>query len=231
MLEQMKIEDLIIKTEKVKWQDLKDLQPENLKIPYHSEKTKKSIIDLGFAQAIYVWQDPETSEIYICDGHLRREILVELINDGFDVPEELPCTFLDNTKIKTKKEAITYLLRVFNVKRNPMDDKILAEWVEIMDLSVEDVCFEELDIKFETDDIEAEKLDTVEEEKKENDFQGVEEGGVARKTISFTLCGDQIELVNRKLAECKKSVEFNYCETFGNDDQNGNALCCLLSKI
>ena len=32
----MKIQDLIVKTEKVKWQDLKDLQPENLKIPYHS---------------------------------------------------------------------------------------------------------------------------------------------------------------------------------------------------
>ena len=216
----------------IKWRELKDLQPQNLKIPYHTEKTKKSIIDLGFASPFDVWVNPKTQEYLIADGHGRRDVLMELIADGFDVPEELPCTFLDNTKIKTQKEAIKYLLRVFNVKRNPMDDGILAEWVETMDLSVEDVCFEELDIKFETDDIEAEKLDTVEEEENEDDddFQGVEEGGLATKRISFTLCGDQIELVNRKLAECKKSVEFNYCETFGNEDQNVNALYCLLSR-
>lgn len=61
----MKIQDLIVKTEKVKWQDLKDLQPENLKTNFHGEKTKQSIIELGFAQAIYVWQNPETQEVKI----------------------------------------------------------------------------------------------------------------------------------------------------------------------
>lgn len=229
----MKIQDLIVKTEKVKWQDLKDLQPENLKTNFHSEKTKKSIIDLGFARAIYVWQNPETQELKICDGHLRADLLRELVAEGYDVPEKLSCTFLDNTKIKTEKKAIIYLLRVFNVKTNPMDEETVLDWTETMDLSVEDVHFEELDIKFETDDIEAEKLETVEEEENEDDddCQGGEEGGLAMKRISFTLCGDQIELVNRKLAECKKSVEFNYCETFGNEDQNGNALYCLLSII
>ena len=226
----MKIQDLIIKTEKVKWQDLKDLQPENLKIPYHSEKTKKSIIDLGFAQAIYVWQDPKTQELFVCDGHLRKELLIELIADGFDVPEELPCTFLDNTKIKTQKEAIKYLLRVFNVKRNPMDDGILTEWVETMDLSVEDVCFEELDIKFETDDIEAEKLETVEEEA-ECDFPTLKDGERGNQTLSFTLSAEQTEFIKDKIAQCKKSDDFKYCETFGNENSNGNALYCLLSRI
>ena len=38
----MKIKDLILKTEKVNWQELKDLQPVDLKNNYHSEKTKKS---------------------------------------------------------------------------------------------------------------------------------------------------------------------------------------------
>ena len=63
---------------------------------------KKSIIEMGFAQALYVWEEPETKDIFICDGHLRHSLLIELINDGFDVPDELPCTFLDNKKIKTK---------------------------------------------------------------------------------------------------------------------------------
>jgi hypothetical protein len=227
----MKIQDLIVKTEKVKWQELKDLQPENLKTNFHSEKTKKSIIELGFAQAIYVWQNPETQELKICDGHLRADLLRELVAEGYQVPEELPCTFLDNTKIKTEKEAIKYLLRVFNVKRNPSDSETLERWLEVMDLSVDEVAFDDLDIKIDMDDIEVEKLETPEEEETEKDFQEMEEGGNARKTMHFTLCGEQIELVNRKIAECKKSEEFNYCETFGNEDQNGNALYCLLSRL
>ncbi|NCX94741.1 MAG: hypothetical protein EBX40_08700, partial [Gammaproteobacteria bacterium] len=138
---------------------------------------------------------------------------------------------LDNTKIKTEKEAITYLLRVFNVKRNPSDSETLERWLEVMDLSVDEVAFDDLDIKIDMDDIEVEKLETPEEEETEKDFQEMEEGGNARKTMHFTLCGEQIELVNRKIAECKKSEEFNYCETFGNEDQNGNALYCLLSRL
>jgi len=148
----MKIQDLIVKTEKVKWQDLKDLQPENLKTNFHSEKTKQSIIELGFAQAIYVWQNPETQEIRIIDGHLRSDLLRELVADGFDVPEKLNCTFLDNTKITTEQEAIKYLLRVFNVKRNPIDSETLENWLEEVDLSVDDVAFDDLDLKFEVEE-------------------------------------------------------------------------------
>ncbi len=149
----MKIQDLIVKTEKVKWQDLKDLQPENLKTNFHGEKTKQSIIELGFAQAIYVWQNPETQEVKIIDGHLRSDLLRELIADGFEVPEKLNCTFLDNTKIKTEQEAIKYLLRVFNVKRNSMDSETLENWIEEFDLSVDDVAFDGLDIKFEVEEL------------------------------------------------------------------------------
>ena len=153
----MKIQDLIVKTEKVKWQDLKDLQPQNLKTNFHSEKTKKSIIELGFAQAIYVWQNPETQEIKIIDGHLRNDLLRELVNDGFEVPEKLNCTFLDNTKIKTEQEAIKYLLRVFNVKRNPIDTETLENWLEEVDLSIDDVAFDDLDLKFEVESFEEEE--------------------------------------------------------------------------
>jgi hypothetical protein len=160
----MKIQDLIVKTEKVKWQDLKDLQPENLKIPYHNEKTKKSIIKNGFAQAIYVWQDPQTQELFIADGHLRKELLIELINDGFDVPDELSCTFLDNTKIKTKQEAVVILLEVFNTKKNPMDSDNVKDWLEDVDLSVDDIAFDDLDLKFEV-----EELPMVEGNNKNND--------------------------------------------------------------
>jgi hypothetical protein len=199
----MKIQDLIVETKKVKWQDLKDLQPENLKLPYHAEKTKKSIMELGFAQAIYVWQEPETQNIWICDGHARKEILIELVNDGFDVPEELNCTFLDNTKIKTKEEAIKYLLRVFNIKRNPMDSEVVENWLEEMDLSVEDVCFDDLDIKFETQDFESEPSDLSDKNKEVEEISGVFDDhlsgtkGFHKLTLLFN--EDQYSLVSEVL--------------------------------
>lgn len=60
----MKIKDLILKTEKVNWQDLKDLQPVNLKNNYHSDKVKKSLIKNGFANTIYVWENKK-GEVFI----------------------------------------------------------------------------------------------------------------------------------------------------------------------
>ena len=163
----MKIQDLIVETKKVKWQVLKDLQPNNLKVPFHGEKTKKSIIEMGFAQAIYVWEDPEDNGIKIIDGHLRADILRELVNEGHDVPDELPCTFLDNKKIKTKEEAIKYLLRVFNVKRNPIDSEVLTSWLEEIDLSIEDVAFDDLDLKIEIE-VESEGGVNINEDLREN---------------------------------------------------------------
>jgi hypothetical protein len=157
----------------IEWQKLKDLQPQNLKVPFHTEKVKKSIIELGFANPFDVWINPETKEPMIADGHGRKDVLLELIADGFQVPDELPCTFLDNTKIKTKEEAIKYLLRVFNIKRNPMDSETLESWLEKVDLSFDDVCFDDLDIKIETQDFESEPSD-LSDKNKEVDIDNID---------------------------------------------------------
>jgi hypothetical protein len=219
----MKIQDLILKTEKIDWQILQDLQPENLKTNFHGEKTKQSIIDLGFSQAIYVWQDPEDNQIKIIDGHLRADILRELVNDGYNIPQKLSCTFLDNSIITNKEMAIKYLLRVFNVKRNPIDTETLENWLEEIDLSVDDVCFDDLDIKI--------AVEQITDEEAETGFPELKTGGRGIQSISFTLTAEQVELVQQKIKECKKSEEFKYCETFGNENSNGNALYCLLSRL
>ena len=133
----MNIHNIVQGTKLVKWELLQDLQPQNLKTNFHSEKTKQSIIELGFARAIYVWQEPQTQNILIIDGHLRTDLLRELVAEGYDVPEELPCTFLDNTKIQTKQQAIQYLLRVFNIKTNPMDGHQLEEWLKDVKIDID----------------------------------------------------------------------------------------------
>lgn len=199
----MKIKDLIVKTQKVAWQELKDLQPENLKTNFHSEKTKKSIIDLGFAQAIYVWQDPRTQDIFICDGHLRADILRELVNEGFEIPEKLSCTFLDNKTIKTKEEAIKYLLRVFNVKRNPIDTETLENWLEEVDISIDDIAFDDLDLKFE------EGLADIEGENEKNKEVDIDNLDTEECKIVFKFDAMMYESVLNKINTIKADENIN----------------------
>ena len=130
------LKDLIIKTEKVNWQELKDLQPNNLKTPYHTENLKKSLVKNGFAFSFYIWED-KNGDKYLVDGHLRSDVLIELKNEGFDIPDELSCTFLD---LPNRKTAIKYLLEVFNQKTNPINKESLEDWFvleEIEDSEVE----------------------------------------------------------------------------------------------
>lgn len=131
----MKIKDLILKTEKINWQELEDLQPINLKNNYHSEKTKQSIIKNGFARAIYVWEDSKGSK-KIIDGHCRKDLLIELKNDGYEVPEKLNCTFLD---LPNKKAAVKYLLQVFNQKTNPINESNMGLWLDDIKINLDDI--------------------------------------------------------------------------------------------
>lgn len=144
----MQIKDLILKTEKVDWLQLKDLQPSNLKLPYHNNILKESLIKNNFAMPIAVWQDTKTQEIYICDGHTRRDTLIELKGEGYDIPEKLTCNFLD---LANRKEAIQKLLEVYNTKKNPIDETGMVDWVK--EEEVEDVAFDWLDNSKQTADL------------------------------------------------------------------------------
>ncbi|MBU1067723.1 ParB/Srx family N-terminal domain-containing protein [Patescibacteria group bacterium] len=49
--------------------------------------------------------------------------------------------------------------------------------------------------------------------------------------ITFTLSQEQATLVKSKISDTKKTENFKFCETFGNENSNGNALYCLLRDI
>jgi hypothetical protein len=49
--------------------------------------------------------------------------------------------------------------------------------------------------------------------------------------MTFTLADQQAELIKNALEEIKRSEEYKYCETFGNENSNGNALYLLISNI
>ena len=179
----MKIKDLILKTEKIDWQDLKDLQPINLKNNYHCEKTKQSIIKNGFARAIYVWQDKD--KIKIIDGHLRTSLLIELKNEGYDIPDQLNCTFLD---LPNKKTAIKYLLQVFNQKTNPINQESMEIWLDDNEIVLEDM-------EIELDELHIELSDELEVEEEQEE---VKEDEVPEVKHNFVVKGDLFELIDEE---------------------------------
>jgi hypothetical protein len=50
------------------------------------------------------------------------------------------------------------------------------------------------------------------------------------QSLTFTLADEQAEYVRTALANVKQLEEFNYIETMGNSNQNGNALYFLVSQ-
>jgi len=198
------IKDIILETKKIKWVDILDLQPIDLKNDYHSEKTKESIIENGFSRAIYVWLNPDDQQTYIIDGHLRTDLLKELVNDGYDVPDMLNCTFLD---LPNKQTAIKYLLQVFNQKTNPISQKALGDWFDQLDLSIPELNLQIDDLHIELDDIplitETQGDDDVTESAPPITRRGdiYELGGVHR-----VMCGDSTSIDDvEKLMDCDKA--------------------------
>jgi len=49
--------------------------------------------------------------------------------------------------------------------------------------------------------------------------------------MTFTLADEQANLIKNAIDEIKKSQEYKYCETFGNENGNGNALYLLISNF
>jgi hypothetical protein len=49
--------------------------------------------------------------------------------------------------------------------------------------------------------------------------------------MTFTLADEQANVIKNAIDEIKKGDEYKYCETFGNENSNGNALYLLVSNI
>jgi hypothetical protein len=48
--------------------------------------------------------------------------------------------------------------------------------------------------------------------------------------ITFTLSDEQAEKIKNAIADIKQTEEYKYCETFGNENSNGNALYLIITK-
>lgn len=134
--------------------DLHDLQPDNVKVPINLNYLKESILKHGFALPFAVWND--NGKYYCIDGHTRKQILLELIADGIQVPTTLKAFEI---LAKDRTEAIKILVEVYNQKHNPFAQEILTEWLEVEEIEIESLQGVNM-LPLETDTFSNEKSET-----------------------------------------------------------------------
>lgn len=114
------------------WAKLKDLQPDGFKVPINIEHLKKSLKENGFAMPFFGWK--QGKDVYIIDGHQRKQVLNELMQDGEDVPKQLEVQLIN---AETKRQAQEILFNVFNQKQNPINLEVAEVYIEQNNLEVE----------------------------------------------------------------------------------------------
>ena len=136
------MQNRVLTTEQIVWQGLNDLQPKGLKIDTNTSALKQSLQKHGFSLPFLAWRDAK-GKVWVLDGHTRKSVLEELILEGVEVPELLPCTFID---AKDKKEAVKLLLEVYNQRQNQIDQFVMQVFVEEYDIPIEEVAVESLNV-------------------------------------------------------------------------------------
>lgn len=100
------------------WRNIEPLQPEGFKGQTANEKEtlKNSIVKNGFHDAFDVWQ--HDNKLLSIDGVHRKIALLELAEEGYEIPEQLPCAYVTAAN---ETEAATIIL-----SRNSQHSHILS---------------------------------------------------------------------------------------------------------
>jgi len=106
MQNKQKIEDFILKTEKIDVSDLVPLQGELKKLDdIRFNKLRNSLIEKGFRFTLHAWESGNVN--YILDGHQRVHVLQQLQKQGYEIPK-LTVNFVNAKDFNEAKELILY---------------------------------------------------------------------------------------------------------------------------
>ena len=187
------IKDRIIRSEKIDWQNIKTLQPDNFKIPEQQEVLKKSIMGNGFVSPFCVWEDAE-GVIWSIDGVHRIKALKELQEQGEGISKLLTANFID---AKTRKEAGIILLEVFNTKQN----KATEDGVELLKI---DLGIRVNDLHVDATDLDFSYLATsISESELESFFEEDSQEKEIKNKIILEYTEEEFALVNEKFNKFK----------------------------
>lgn len=196
----------------VDWQNLKAIQPEDVKIQNNLDALKASLKKHGFSLPFAVWIDG--ADIYTIDGHTRKKALQELQAEGVEIPDKLKAVEIE---AKNRKEAIQILVEVFNQKHNAFDNETLVKWLDVEKVEVEDLEAVNIMVRLSVDDF-------------GEDFNLPDGDKPPFQQMTFTLADEQAEQIKNAIADIKQTEEYKYAETMGNENSNGNALYLIVMQ-
>ena len=161
---------------------------------------KESIVSFGLVDPIIINKNGNI----VIGGHQRLKICKELKYKDVD------CVVLDLNKEQERELNIR-----LNKSGGEWDMDILANEFDIEELK--DWGFKDIEFGLNIDKLD----DTFElDDSDKSPFQ----------QMAFTLADKQVEFIKNKIKDIKKTEEFKYIETFGNENGNGNALYLLISQ-
>lgn len=193
--------------------EFKDIKQDKRNYRIHDDRNKdlirKSIDECGLGRSILV-----DSEGYIIGGN--------------GIVSQLP----ENTPIKVIETKGDELVVVKRVDLSSEDEK--RKKLAIMDNSTSDSS--KFDIELLTNDFEIPELEDIGIDLKtiedcETSFPEIETGD--RKPfqqITFTLADGQAELIKQAIATAKKDKNYDFVESMGNENSNGNALFMIVQE-
>ena len=204
------------------WRNIEPLQPDGFKGQTENEKEtlKNSIVKNGFNNAFDVWR--HEGRLLSIDGVHRKIALLELAEEGYEIPEQLPCTYITAAN---ETEAATIIL-----SRNAQHSHILSAAVMTAAFKIPAAMIEAV---VPQKNIEAWSVDAgvdLDADDYGTDFDLPEGDKAPFQQMTFTLADEQAEQIKNAIADIKQAEEYKYCETMGNENSNGNALYLIIMQ-
>jgi hypothetical protein len=176
---------------------------------------KKSINDFGVLESIATATDGT-----IITGHARFEQFTE---NG-----------LKPKFIKLEKDEFAVLeTDIENNTKQYYEAQIMANTTALKNIDVDiemiEVLAEEFDIDIEDMGVEVEEF-TNDSEDFGTDFSLPDGDKAPFQQMTFTLADQQAEQIKNAITDIKKTEEYKYAETMGNENSNGNALYLIIMQ-
>lgn len=98
------------------------------------KELRAQILAEGFSAPIFVWEDPEDSQIKILDGHQRHSTLIQLREEGYKIPQ-IPVVYVEADDVK---QAIRKLAG-FASQYGQVSDEGFAKLLQKYEIELKDI--------------------------------------------------------------------------------------------